>query len=148
MIGPLSVRRWRWRRMSIPARPQHLCKEALVLRPCLCSADSTGPSHTALDRLSRATHPHTYTHPGPQAGSRTIFMLAYKAGQQPCFVHACLCVFQPLLPQCRCGVTFSRRIKVCIVSAHDRDGGSLVMEGSKCGPVRTARARPYLRTFD
>lgn len=32
-----------------------------MLRPCLCSADSTGPSHTALERLSRATHAHTHT---------------------------------------------------------------------------------------
>lgn len=34
-----------------------------MLRPCLCSADSTGPSHTALERLSRAAaHTRTHTH--------------------------------------------------------------------------------------
>lgn len=92
-----------------PFPPQRLCKEALVLRPCLCTADSTGPSHTALDRLSRATHTcKKCTHPGPQAGSRTIFILAYKAGQQSsvfCFVHVCVCL-------CVCVYLFLRCVNV------------------------------------
>lgn len=75
-----------------------------MLRPCLCTADSTGPSHTALDRLSRATHTcKKCTHPGPQAGSRTIFILAYKAGQQSS-VSVFLCMFVCVLRVCICSM--------------------------------------------
>lgn len=80
-----------------------------MLRPCLCSADSTGPSHTALDRLSRAPHTHKKcTHPGPQAGSRTIFILAYKAGQQSSVsvlcVFICVLALVPAVQECGCAL--------------------------------------------
>lgn len=84
-----------------PCPPQRLSKEALVLRPCLCSADSTGPSHTALDCPDRAAHthtlpPHTYISGHRQAHRPYSYQLI-KLNSIPVFyffacLWACACV--------------------------------------------------------
>ena len=144
-----------------------------MLRPCLCSADSTGPSHTALDRLSRATHTHAHarahtrahthmhkcTHPGPRAGSRTIFILAYKAGQQSsvsvCCMFVCVSAVVAVLQECgfcfdHCGSAdwkraFSRQEQnqstVCsagMAYIQSRDGVSYCTLFFKHGPSSSA----------
>lgn len=90
-IGPLSVKTV-GEGDEHPCPPQHLCKEALVLRPCLCSADSTGPSHTALERLSRASHAQKRAQSqGPRQPHAPYSYQLIKLDNNPVFLsRACL----------------------------------------------------------
>lgn len=65
-------------------------------------------------RPPQQSHTHTHkkcTHPGPQAGSRTIFILAYKAGQQSSvsvlcmFICVCILAVVPVVQECGCALS-------------------------------------------